>query len=93
MNKKKAGFMKGLIKTVRSHFYDLFNSVYEEGTENAKEKHDIDLPQGSVKEIIKDAIKRNKAAKPDWKATKAEVQEIINSGAKQAWSEIGRAHV
>lgn len=88
MNKKKAGFMKGLIKTVRSHFYDLFKSVYEEGTENAKEKHDIDLPQGSVKEIIKDAIKRNKAAKPDWKATKAEVQEIINSGAKQAWSAI-----
>lgn len=86
MNKKKAGFMKRLVKVVRSHFYDVFKSVYEEGTENAKEKHDVNLPQGEIKEIIKDAIKRNKAARPDWKATKAEVQEIINSGAKQAWA-------
>lgn len=88
MNKKKAGFIRGLVKTVRSHFYDLFSSSYEEATENAKEKHNIDLPQGSVKEIIKDAIKRNKEARPDWKATKAEVQEIINSGAKQAWAAV-----
>lgn len=87
-SKKKTGFMKGLVRVVRSHFYDLFSKVYEEGTENAKEKHDVELPQGSVKEIIKDAIKRNKEAKPDWKATKAEVQEIINSGAKQAWAAI-----
>ena len=88
MNKKKAGFIKGLVKVVRSHFYDLFTKAYEEGTENAKEKHNVDLPQGSVKEVIKDAIKRNKEAKPDWKATRAEVQEIINSGAKQAWAAV-----
>lgn len=88
MNKKKAGFIKKLARVVRSHFYDLFSKAYEEGTENAKEKHNVELPQGSVKEIIKDAIKRNKEAKPDWKATKAEVQEIIRSGAKQAWGAV-----
>lgn len=70
---------------VSSHVYDLGKKIVDEGVENAKENHDVNLAVNkSMKDIVKEVIQLNTKVKNYIKATKDEVQEVIKEGTKQA---------
>lgn len=83
-NKTKEGFLKRLKKVVSSHLYDLGNKVLNEGIENAKDLHEIEIPVNKgLKSIIAEAIEYNKKAKAEWKASRSEMKELLSSASKQ----------
>lgn len=82
--KTKEGFLKRLKKIVSSHLYDLGNKVLNEGIENAKDLHDVEIPVNKgLKSIIAEAIAYNKKAKAEWKASRSEMKELLSSASKQ----------
>lgn len=87
MDKKKAkkSYLSKLKNMVASHVYDLGKKVVDEGVENAKENHDVNLAVNkSMKDVVKEVIQLNTKVKNYIKATKDEVQEVIKEGTKQA---------
>lgn len=83
-NKAKDGFLKRLRKIVSSHLYDLGNKVLNEGIENAKDIHDVEIPVNKgIRDIISEAIAYNKKAKAEWKATRSEMKELLSTASKQ----------
>lgn len=87
MDKKKAkrSYLSKLKNMVSSHVYDLGKKIVDEGAENAKENHDVNLAVNkSMKDIVKEVIQLNTKVKNYIKATKDEVQEVIKEGTKQA---------
>lgn len=87
MDKKKAkrSYLSKLKNMVSSHVYDLGKKIVDEGVENAKENHDVNLAVNkSMKDIVKEVIQLNTKVKNYIKATKDEVQEVIKEGTKQA---------
>lgn len=87
MDKKKAkrSYLSKLENMVASHVYDLGKKIVDEGVENAKENHDVNLAVNkSMKDVVKEVIQLNTKVKNYIKATKDEVQEVIKEGTKQA---------
>ena len=87
MDKKKAkrSYLSKLKNMVSSHVYDLGKKIVDEGVENAKENHDVNLAVNkSMKDVVKEVIQLNTKVKNYIKATKDEVQEVIKEGTKQA---------
>lgn len=83
--KAKRAYLSKLKKIVASHTYDLGKKVLDEGVENAKEKHDVDLGiHKSMKDVIKEVVQVNTKVKNYIKATKDEVSEVVKEGTKQA---------
>lgn len=83
--KAKRSYLSKLKKMVASHTYDLGKQVLDEGIENAKELHNVDLPVNKrMKDIVKEVIDVNKKVKNYIKATKDEVAEVVKEGTKQA---------
>lgn len=83
-NKAKEGFLRRLRKIVSSHLYDLGNKVLNEGIENAKDLHEIEIPVNKgLKAIVEEALEYNKKARAEWKATKSEMRELLSSASKQ----------
>lgn len=83
--KAKRSYLSKLKKMVASHTYDLGKQVLDEGIENAKELHDVDLPVNKrMKDIVKEVVEVNTKVKNYIKATKEEVAEVVKEGTKQA---------
>lgn len=83
--KAKVSYLGKMKRIVASHVYDLGKKVLDEGIDNAKELHDVDLPvQKSMKDIVKEVITVNTKVKNYIKATKDEVSQTIKDGSKQA---------
>lgn len=83
--KAKRSYLSKLKKMVASHTYDLGKQVLDEGIENAKELHDVDLPVNKrMKDIVKEVVEVNTKVKNYIKATKDEVAEVVKEGTKQA---------
>lgn len=83
--KAKRSYLAKLRKMVASHTYDLGKKVLDEGIENAKELHDVDLPVNKrLKDIVKEVVDVNTKVKNYIKATKDEVSEVVKEGTKQA---------
>lgn len=83
---EKQSKLKQLKSAITSQFTDIFQSYTTQARENAKMKHNIDIPKENVKEIVKKAIVANKSLPSKLKGTKAEIQETLIEAYKQAKS-------
>lgn len=84
MNEKQS-FLKRLKKVVASHIYDLGHRVLDEGIENAKELHDVEIPKNKkLKDLVAEVVEYNAKAKKNLRANISEMKDLISQASKQA---------